>query len=72
MSSCRPGWLRQNCTIEGRGSGPAVPPLDPRSVIVYRGFGKKMGFQGLLIFIMLFKNTITYKQCIEHNTNIYD
>ena len=27
--------------IEGRGSGPAVPPSDPR---VHRGFGKKMGF----------------------------
>ena len=30
--------------IEGRGSGPAVPPLDPRHVIVHRGFGKKIGF----------------------------
>ena len=28
--------------IEGRGSGPAVPPLDPH-IIVHRGFGKKMG-----------------------------
>ena len=46
--------------IEGRGSGSA-------HVIVHRVFGKKMGFQVLLIFILLSKNIISYKQCIEHN-----
>ena len=41
-------------------------------VIVHRGFGKKTGFQVLLIFILLFVNIISYKQCIEHNNKIYD
>ena len=58
--------------IEGRVSELAVPPLDPRHVIVHRGFGKKMGFQVLLIFILLFKNIISYKQYIEYNNKIYN
>ena len=31
-----------------------------------------MGFQVLLIFILLFKNIISYKQCIEHNNKTYE
>ena len=30
--------------IEGRGSGPTVPPIGSAHVIVHRGFGKKLGF----------------------------
>ena len=30
--------------IEGRGSGPAVPPIGSVHVIVHREFGKAMGF----------------------------
>ena len=58
--------------IEGRGSGPAIPPIESSHVIVHRAFRKKMGFQVLLIFILQFKNIISYKQCIEHNNKIYD
>ena len=74
MSSCRPGWLRQSRTIQNRGSGVRTrsSPIGSAHVIVHRGFGKKMGFQVLLIFILLFKNIISYKQCIEHNNKIYD
>ena len=52
MSSCRPGWLRQSCTILNRGSGVWTRsfPIGSAHVIVHRGFGKKMGFQVLLIF----------------------
>ena len=39
--------------IEGRWSGPAVPPIRSAHVIVHRGFGKKMGFHVLLIFVLL-------------------
>ena len=69
MSSCRPGWLRQICTIYNRGSGVRTrsSPIGSAQVIVHRGFGRKMGFQVLLIFIFLFKIIISYKQCIEHN-----
>ena len=45
-------------------------PIGSAHVIVHRGFGKKMGFQVLLIFILLFKNIISYKQSIEHNNKI--
>ena len=61
MSSYRPGWLRQSCTILNRGSGVRTrsSPTGSAHVIVYRGFGKKMGFQVLLIFsflVLLFMN----------------
>ena len=42
-------------------------PIGSAHVIVHRGFGffrKKMGFHVLLIFILLFRNIISYKQCI--------
>ena len=67
MSSCRPGWLRQSCTIKNRGSGVQTRSslIGSALVIVHRGFGKKMGFQVLLIFILLFKNIISYKKCIS-------
>ena len=58
--------------IEGRGVRTRSSPIGSAHVIVHRGFGKKMGFEVLLIFILLFKNIISYKQCIEHNNNIYD
>ena len=56
MSSCRPGWLRQSCTILNRGSGVWARSflIGSAPVIVHRGFGKKMGFQVLLIFSFLF------------------
>ena len=56
MSSCRPGWLRKSCTILNRGSGVWTRSYSIGSahVIVHRGFGKKMGFQVLLIFSFLF------------------
>ena len=47
-------------------------PIGSAHVIVHRGFGKKMVFQVLLIFTLLFKNIISYKHCIEHNNKIYD
>ena len=39
--------------IEGRGSGPAVPPPPHliRACNIHRGFGKKMGLEVLLILI---------------------
>ena len=37
--------------IEGRGSGPAFPPLDPRMQFFTEGFEKK---NGILSFINLF------------------
>ena len=55
MSSCRPGWLRQSCTIKNRGSGVRTrsSPIGSAHVIVHRGFGKKMGFQVLLAHLSL-------------------
>ena len=47
-------------------------PYSDIVVIVHRGFGKRMGIQVLLIFILLFKNIISYKQFIEHDNKIYD
>ena len=61
-----------SCTILGSGVRTRSSPIGSAHVIVHRGFGKKMGFQVLLIFILPFKNIISYKQCIEHNNNIYD
>ena len=67
VSSCRPGWLRQSCTILNRGSGVRTrsSPIGSAHVlvIVHRGFGKKMGFQVLLIFsflVLLFTNIYEY------------
>ena len=47
-------------------------PIGSAHIIVHRGFGKKMGFYVLIIFILLFKHIISYEQCIEHNNKIYD
>ena len=56
VSSCRPGWLRQSCTILNRGSGVRTRsfPIGSAHVIVHRGFGNKMGFQVSFIFSFLF------------------
>ena len=53
--------------IEGRGSGPAVPPFDPRMQLFTEGLERKWDFK-----LLIMRTYISYKQCIGHNNKIYD